>query len=128
LRDVIATWATRSTFGAVTAQHYAGDPPDFGTYVDEPNGEHLDALFADVDGAVLLYGHHHLASDFRGVSRRYVNPGSLGCSERAVARALLVDTHTLDVRKVAPLTRSRRRSRTSTAATFQRVSSSSGHS
>ena len=67
----------------------------------KPNGERLDALFAGVEGAVLLYGHHHLASDVRGVWRRYVNPGSLGCSERAVARAVLVDTDTLDVQEVA---------------------------
>ena len=39
---------------------------------------------------LIFYGHHHPYSDLQGRAR-YLNPGSLGCYQQAVARYCLVD-------------------------------------
>jgi hypothetical protein len=45
----------------------------------------MDRLFAGQDADIVFYGHHHACSDLSG-RKRYVNPGSLGCSAENVAR------------------------------------------
>jgi hypothetical protein len=50
----------------------------------------LDPLFALYPAALIFYGHRHESSDVQGRAR-YVNPSSLGCYTRPVARYCLVD-------------------------------------
>lgn len=72
--------------------HYPRDPDGNGfvPIVEDAIAEDLDDLFAGVRADVMFYGHHHPAVDETGRAR-YVNPGSLGCGEGAVARFTIID-------------------------------------
>ncbi len=91
LRPVIAGWpyVVQEVWEGVrvTLLHYApdGSGRDFIPIVREPTPGDLDRIFAPYRSEIVFYGHHHPASDLRG-QRRYVNPGSLGCNRKAVAR------------------------------------------
>ncbi len=54
-------------------------------------------MFDGTAADVVFYGHDHDAFDGFG-DRRYVNPGSVGCSSRAEARFAIVDCGTGDIR------------------------------
>jgi hypothetical protein len=49
----------------------------------------MDALFAQYQADVMFYGHEHTACDVSGRAR-YINPGSLGCHDQAVARFIVL--------------------------------------
>jgi predicted phosphodiesterase len=75
-----------------TFVHYAlkSSECDFVPIIKHPTPIDLDDLFKFHNSALLFYGHHHPFSDIQGQAR-YVNPGSLGCSNRAVARYAVVE-------------------------------------
>jgi predicted phosphodiesterase len=53
----------------------------------------MNQMFAEVDTDLIFYGHNHSFSDIAG-RRRYVNPGSLGCSsDKALSRFVIIDFH-----------------------------------
>ena len=61
--------------------HYAkrqGPGLYFEYIVKEANYEKLDDLFKNYDADIILYGHEHISSIFKG-ERTFINPGSLGC-------------------------------------------------
>ena len=75
-----------------TIAHYGLSVPngDFSPLVREPSTTDLDAVFGDINGEVVGYGHIHQASDITG-ERRYINVGSLGCAPKAIARFAIID-------------------------------------
>lgn len=81
--------------------HYAR--PDrqggFASIVHEPTPSDLDDLFGDTSADIVFYGHHHPQSDLTGRSR-YVNPGALGCHDRALARFALLTIDSDGTREV----------------------------
>ncbi len=96
LRVLMADWPFVETqvFEGVEVAfvHYGLQPSgrDFLGIVPRPTPPDLDGLFAGLPAHVLFYGHHHLASDLSGLAR-YVNPGSLGCFDRAIARYSILE-------------------------------------
>ena len=96
LRAVVARWpyvVQEEWEGVrVTLLHYALDATrhDFISIVREPTPADLDGIFAPYQAEVVFYGHHHPASDLHG-RRRYVNPGSLGCSRKSIAHFAILD-------------------------------------
>ncbi len=66
------------------AGHFSGSKRD-------PTGADLAAMFADVNGDIILYGHDHARNICRG-DRLYINAGSLGCPsrDRNIARAAVL--------------------------------------
>jgi putative phosphoesterase len=71
----------------VAFQHYAlvsaGD--GYKLLIHNATVDDLDELFEHEDADIVFYGHTHPRSDLMGRAR-YVNPGSLGCHSKAVAR------------------------------------------
>ena len=72
--------------------HYPLDDTgrDFISFVRDPTPAALDQMFAPYHSEIVFYGHYHPASDLRGQGR-YVNPGSLGCYTRPVARFAILE-------------------------------------
>lgn len=60
----------------------------FHEIVKDPTAEDLDLIFNPDAESVVFYGHHHPASDIRGLAR-YVNPGALGCHTSLARFAVL---------------------------------------
>lgn len=58
-----------------------------------PSVEHLDAIYDGAPEAAVCFGHHHPVHLFRSERRVYVNPGSLGCCDRPLARYAVLDLH-----------------------------------
>jgi hypothetical protein len=52
----------------------------------------LDRLFGGFVSELIFFGHDHSSCDLQGRAR-YVNPGSLGCHTRAVARYCVAEFH-----------------------------------
>lgn len=96
LRPVLARWpyVLIHEFEGVKAAflHYALAPsgPGFAPTVCNPAAADLDRLFASQEADLIFYGHDHSRSDVQGQAR-YVNPGSLGCYDRPVARYCVVE-------------------------------------
>lgn len=91
MRSVLAGWpyVLEYEFEGIKAAfvHYGLDPSgqDFQAVVRDATASDLDRIFAAHDADLVFYGHNHRASDVQGRTR-YVNPGSLGCYSRALAR------------------------------------------
>ncbi len=91
LRAVVARWPyvihEEWEEVRVTLLHYALDDTgqDFTAIVRDPTPADLDRMFAAHRSELVFYGHHIPASDLHGRAR-YVNPGSLGCFDKPVAR------------------------------------------
>lgn len=90
-RPIIAAWPYSARFdspaGPVEMLHFPRKPDgDFNLPSAAPKtGEAADALFQS-NAHFTFYGHHHEPADLTGVSTRYLNPGSLGCAPKPVAR------------------------------------------
>jgi predicted phosphodiesterase len=106
-RDAVRAWpdAVDAPLGSATATvlHYARAADGRFAYLPDPTTADLASLFADAAGDVVVFGHDHRARDVRDGRRRFVAPGSLGCHDRAEARAvvLLAEEDGVAVRKVA---------------------------
>lgn len=95
LRAVVREWPfyISETVDGLTVAflHYPMTPErKFRSIIKEPNVAELEDVFSPYEGEVVFYGHHHPFSDLQG-SRRYINPGSLGCAPSAVARYSVMD-------------------------------------
>ena len=110
LRSIVAGWPyvieQEIEQVATTFLHYqmnaAGD--NFAPVIRHPERGDLDQLFAHQSGSLLFFGHDHNASDHPG-RLHYINPGSVGCFNRAIARYVLVDysngSYTIEHHQVA---------------------------
>jgi len=98
LRPVLAAWpymlehdleGVRAVFA-----HYALAPSgqDFQPVIRNATAHELDKMFEPCDAQLVFYGHNHSQSDLMGRAR-YLNPGSLGCNDKAIARYCMVETH-----------------------------------
>ena len=88
MRSQLALWPLSvehdfDGFG-VTFTHYGTSENRILPCVPNPGPADLDEMFSDTRGAFVFFGHDHAGADIRG-TRRYLNPGSLGCSRKAVA-------------------------------------------
>jgi predicted phosphodiesterase len=98
LRPVLAQWpyVLEDKFEGVRALflHYGLVPSgrDLVPVIKHATASDPDQVFLSRDAALIFYGHDHTASDTEGRAR-YVNPGSLGCSQRAIARYCIADIH-----------------------------------
>jgi len=96
LRPVVARWpyCIRASFDGlrVTFIHYGLEGTDwtFAPVVQEPTPADLDRIFGGYTSDLVFYGHHHPASDITGRAR-YVNPGSLGCFQKPLARFAVLE-------------------------------------
>lgn len=95
MRAVLLNWpkqVTRTLWDlTVTFIHYPMTKDGkFLPIMKEPDVDDLEQAFDGYPGELICYGHHHPFSDVEG-SRRYVNPGSLGCAPSAVARFCVID-------------------------------------
>ncbi|MEJ7812758.1 MAG: metallophosphoesterase family protein [Gemmatimonadaceae bacterium] len=98
LRQTVSLWpdSVQLDLGGTLIRfvHYARKPG--GAFHGAPtpltSGARADELFGPSKARVLFYGHNHDRSDLVGLTTRYVNPGSLGCSREAVARFAIVES------------------------------------
>ena len=58
--------------------------------IRNPVGADLDQVFAGQTAEVVFFGHDHSPSALIGKAR-YINPGSLGCHQEAVARYIIAE-------------------------------------
>lgn len=97
LRPVLAAWpyVIQQDLEGVKAvfMHYALAPSgqDFQPFTMNATAADLDKMFEPRDAQVVFYGHNHAQSDEKGRAR-YVNPGSLGCNSKAIARYCVIET------------------------------------
>lgn len=77
-----------------TFVHYGQMPSslEFQPVVMYATAVDLDRLFALHDAELVFYGHDHRKSDLKGQAR-YINLGSLGCCNQAIARYCVVEFH-----------------------------------
>ncbi|WP_282942413.1 metallophosphoesterase family protein [Paenibacillus sp. RC67] len=52
----------------------------------EPSGEKLEKLYPNTPANVICFGHHHPVHFFETNNRLFLNPGSLGCNHKPLAR------------------------------------------
>ena len=76
----------------VAFMHYKLDETNTGfeKVLRDPTEEQLEKLFYPLPVSVLFYGHTHIFLDKQGRTR-YINPGSLGCFSKAVARYTVME-------------------------------------
>lgn len=75
----------------------------FHPVIANPSAEELDSTFDYFDADLVFYGHTHNVSSVSGTTT-YVNPGSLGCFHKPLARYVVAEftqeTYTLEERAV----------------------------
>ncbi len=96
MRSVIETWpfSLQHEFAGVRTAfvHLALDTSgrDFVPLVRPATDAGLDAAFSSLEAQLVFFGHDHAPADVEGRAR-YVNPGSLGCCEEALARYCIAE-------------------------------------
>ena len=72
--------------------HYALDTSgrDFLPLVKPATSTGFDEAFSSLEAQLIFFGHDHAPTDVQGQAR-YVNPGSLGCCEEALARYCIAE-------------------------------------
>ena len=65
----------------------------------QPSLENLNNLFDDCREDIICFGHHHPLQFFKTEDKIYLNPGSLGCYHKPIARyaVLSFDKNSVDV-------------------------------
>lgn len=78
----------------VSFQHYAlnASKSRFLPFIKHPAPEDLDRQYLGSEAQIICHGHTHIPCDLIG-ERRYINPGSMGCYNQAVARYVSIDFH-----------------------------------
>ena len=96
LRSVLAHWPMmiREEFEGIEIafMHYMLDETNtgFARILRDPTANELAELFHAVPVPIIFYGHTHIFWDKQGRTR-YINPGSLGCFSKAVARYTVME-------------------------------------
>jgi len=57
----------------------------------DPSADKLDTIYNGDKADMVCFGHHHPVHFFESATRTYLNPGSLGCCDRPVARYAILD-------------------------------------
>lgn len=87
LSSLPLTMTLKHSGKSVLLQHYHLNPSGGFASVDiQPTLEKLDVLYEASPMDVVCFGHHHVVHLFESDRRLYVNPGSLGCCDRPLAR------------------------------------------
>jgi predicted phosphodiesterase len=96
MRSAIKAWPYSLQYdfeGVRTAfLHYAldGSGRDFFPLVKPATSIGLEEAFSSLEAQLVFFGHDHAPIDVQGQAR-YINPGSLGCCEEALARYCIVE-------------------------------------
>jgi predicted phosphodiesterase len=96
MRSAIKAWPYSLQYdfeGVRTAfLHYAldGSGRDFFPLVKPATSIGLEVAFSSLEAQLVFFGHDHAPIDVQGQAR-YINPGSLGCCEEALARYCIVE-------------------------------------
>lgn len=72
-----------------THYHLDGDK-QFIPIDSEPTTEKLDDFYSEAPFDLVCFGHHHPVHHFSSAERSYVNPGSLGCCDKPLARYAVI--------------------------------------
>ena len=78
--------------------HYPANPDSRRYYRykdirDDLDENNIDEFFDNPKANIVIYGHHHKASDITGKSKaRYICPGSLGCTDTERTSYLIIDS------------------------------------
>jgi predicted phosphodiesterase len=70
--------------------HYARRLDGEFDFVEDPSPADFRRLYRPVAGEIVVFGHDHRPFDITHAGRRFISPGSLGCHDRAEARALVL--------------------------------------
>ena len=107
-RDTLKRWPAASSLACgeltVAFVHYARRADGaFADDLPDPAAGEFARLWERVPGDVVVFGHDHRECDLAAGSRRFLNPGSVGCHDRAEARAVILTPadSALDVARLA---------------------------
>lgn len=89
--DLMSNWPMKITNKILNKNlffsHYHLDTANWFTSIDKyPSNEKLDLIYSGTDYSLVSFGHHHVVHHFVSPSRTYINPGSLGCYDKPLAR------------------------------------------
>jgi predicted phosphodiesterase len=70
--------------------HYARRSDGEFDLIKDPSPVDFERLYCRVAGEIVVFGHDHRPFDIAYAGRRFLSPGSLGCHDRAEARALVL--------------------------------------
>lgn len=94
--DILREWpyelSTRCGETTVACAHYARKNNGAFDHVADPTADDLLRLYEVVQAAIVVFGHDHHACDVTIEGRRFLNPGSVGCHDKAEARALILES------------------------------------
>jgi hypothetical protein len=76
--------------GTVACVHYGRRSDGEFEYIADPTARDLDLLFGSIAADVVVFSHDYRPCDLCFKGRRFLSPGSLGCHDRAEARALIL--------------------------------------
>ena len=92
--DILRSWpyelSRRCGTTTVACLHYARKRDGGFDHVAKPTEDDLLRLYRPLDGGVVVFGHDHHECDVTVAGRRFLNPGSVGCHDKAEARALII--------------------------------------
>ena len=77
-------------------EHISKDPYH---KIVQPSLENLNNLFDECKEDIICFGHHHPLQFFKTEDKIYLNPGSLGCYHKPIARYAIIsfDNNSVDV-------------------------------
>jgi predicted phosphodiesterase len=84
---------TRVGRTTVTLVHYARTARAEFHPVADAGASHFAELFGELPGELILFGHDHRSHDITSAGRRFVDPGSVGCHDRSIARGVILEAH-----------------------------------
>jgi predicted phosphodiesterase len=92
--EAVRSWpyelSVRCGEATVVFIHYARTTDGAFDHVANPTADDLWRLHAGAAGDVVVFGHDHREYDLATGGRRFLNPGSVGCHDKAEARALIL--------------------------------------
>lgn len=96
LKGVVSDWPMiiqeQFDMVGIAFMHYKLDETnkDFVKVLKDPTEKQLDDLFQPFTEQLIFYGHTHRLSDTQAQAR-YINPGSLGCFSKPIARYTVLE-------------------------------------
>lgn len=93
-REAVRAWpyelSMRVGTRTVAFLHYARLPSGEFDHLGDPSAVDFDRLYGALVADLVVFGHDHRPHDLVSHGRRFLSPGSLGCHDRAEARALVL--------------------------------------
>lgn len=89
--DAMSKWPIRSEVQYFNQKllfvHYHLNPDGWFLSIEKhPSSERLDQMYEKTEYKLVGFGHHHIVHHFVSSERVYFNTGSLGCSDKPIAR------------------------------------------